>query len=86
MINFILWLIVGGLAGWLASRFMGTDAQQGLFLNIVVGIIGAYIGGFIASLFGISVSSFSILGFIIAVVGACILLFVLQLLTGRRRV
>ncbi len=87
MINFILWLIVGGLAGWLASKVMGTDAQQGILLNIIVGIIGAYIGGFLAgALFGIATDIFSITGFIIAVLGACILLFLLNLVTGRRRV
>jgi uncharacterized membrane protein YeaQ/YmgE (transglycosylase-associated protein family) len=85
MINFILWLIVGGLAGWIASKIMGTDAQQGILLNIIVGIIGAFIGGFIAGLFGIQTTTFSILGFIIAIIGACILLFLVGLVTGNRR-
>jgi uncharacterized membrane protein YeaQ/YmgE (transglycosylase-associated protein family) len=47
--NFIIWLIVGGLIGWVASKIMNTDAQQGIFLNIVVGIIGAMIGGWLIS-------------------------------------
>ena len=52
--NLILWLIVGGLIGWIASRIMHTDAQQGIFLNIVVGIVGALLAGFLlAPLFGI---------------------------------
>ena len=57
MINFILWLLFGALVGWLASIVMRTDAQQGALLNIVVGIIGAMLGGFIFSLLGIGGSS-----------------------------
>ena len=45
----IIWLIVGGVIGWLASLIMRTDAQQGIFLNIIVGIIGAFIGGLLIS-------------------------------------
>ena len=52
--NFILWLIIGGIIGWVASLIMRTDAQQGIFLNIVVGIIGAMVAGFLLTpLFGI---------------------------------
>ena len=47
MINFIVWLIVGGVVGWLASLIMRTDAQQGIFLNIIVGIVGAALGGWL---------------------------------------
>jgi uncharacterized membrane protein YeaQ/YmgE (transglycosylase-associated protein family) len=51
--NLILWLIVGGLIGWIASLIMHTDAQQGIFLNVVVGIVGALLAGFLlAPLFG----------------------------------
>lgn len=85
MINFILWLIFGGIAGWIASLIMGTDAQQGLLMNIIVGIIGAFIGGFIASLLGFPISAgFSITGLIVAVVGACILIWLVRMVTGRR--
>ncbi len=45
MMNFILWLIVGGLLGWVASMIMGTNDKQGMFLNIIVGIVGAFLGG-----------------------------------------
>lgn len=83
--NFLLWLVFGGIAGWIASKIMGTDAQQGIFLNVVVGIIGAYIGGFIAQAIGIG-STNLIVSLIIAIVGACILLFIVSLVTGRRRV
>jgi len=83
----IAWLIFGGLAGWIASKIMGTDAQQGILLNIVVGIIGAFLGGFLANMLGVGAdySSFNIVSFLIAVVGACVLLFLVGLLTGGRR-
>ena len=52
--NFVLWLIIGGILGWIASLIMGTDEQQGVFLNIVVGVIGALLAGFLLTpLFGI---------------------------------
>ncbi|HMQ34146.1 MAG TPA: GlsB/YeaQ/YmgE family stress response membrane protein, partial [Chloroflexaceae bacterium] len=53
MINFILWILFGALVGWLASLVMRTDAQQGALLNIIVGIIGAFLGGFIFNLLGL---------------------------------
>ena len=53
MINFILWLLFGALVGWLASIVMRTDAQQGALLNIIVGIIGAMLGGFLFNMLGI---------------------------------
>lgn len=83
--GFITWLIFGGIAGWIASKIMGTDAQQGILLNIIVGIIGAFIGGFIAQALGLGGGGL-IWSLLIAIVGACILLFVLNLITGRRRV
>ena len=49
MINFIIWIVIGGLIGWVASMIMKTDAQQGVFLNIVVGIVGAFLGGWLLS-------------------------------------
>ena len=85
--NFILFLIVGGLAGWIASKIMGTDAQQGVLLNIVVGIVGAMLAGWLISpLIGIPDirSGFSIGAFLVSIAGACILLFLWKLVTGRR--
>ena len=84
----IVWLIFGGLAGWIASMIMGTNAQMGLLLNIIVGIVGAFIGGWLASLLGFApnMADFNIASFITAVIGACILLFVVGLVMGRRRV
>jgi len=83
MINFIVWLIVGGVIGWLASMFMNTDAKQGTLLNIVVGIVGAYLGGLLISpLFNsgtINHNDFSISGLVVSFIGAVILLAVVNL-------
>ncbi|PXA95430.1 GlsB/YeaQ/YmgE family stress response membrane protein [Nostoc sp. 3335mG] len=74
----ILWLIVGGIVGWLASLVMRTDAQQGIFLNIVVGIVGAFIGGL---LFGGSINSgtITVTTFLVSLVGAIVLLAIVNL-------
>jgi uncharacterized membrane protein YeaQ/YmgE (transglycosylase-associated protein family) len=84
MINFIVWLIVGGLIGWLASLVMRTDAKQGIFLNIVVGIVGAMLGGWLISpLVGaasINQDNFSLSGLIVSFIGAVILLAVVNLI------
>ena len=83
IINFIVWLIVGGIIGWLASKVMRTDAQQGIFLNIVVGIIGAMLGGFLISpLLGwatINQNDFSLPGLLVSFLGAIILLAIVNL-------
>ena len=91
MFNFIIWLIVGGLVGWLASMVMKTDGQQGLILNIVVGIVGALLAGwFLSPLLGgastINQNDFSISGLLISFVGALILLAIVNLFSrGRMR-
>ncbi len=83
MINFIVWLVVGGVIGWIASMIMRTDAQQGVFLNIVVGIVGAFLAGWLISpLVGIpsiNEAGFSIGAFIVSLVGAVILLGIVNL-------
>lgn len=85
MVNILLWLVVGGLAGWVGSKIMKTDAQMGIFLNIVVGIIGAFIGGFVMNMItGASYDTFSIGGFLVAVLGSVILLGIVKLMTGRK--
>lgn len=84
--DILLWLILGGLAGWIASMIMGTNARMGILANIIVGIIGAAIGGFLASMLGIGgVSGFNIMSFITAVVGAVILLWIIQMFMGTDR-
>jgi uncharacterized membrane protein YeaQ/YmgE (transglycosylase-associated protein family) len=84
VINFIIWLVVGGIIGWLASLVMRTDASQGIILNIVVGIVGAMIGGWLISpLVGgssINQGDFSISGLVISFIGAVILLAVVNLI------
>jgi uncharacterized membrane protein YeaQ/YmgE (transglycosylase-associated protein family) len=81
--NFIIWLIVGGIIGWLASMIMKTDAQQGIILNVVVGIVGAFLGGWlIAPLLGtgtINSGNFSIMGLLASLIGAVILLAIVNL-------
>jgi len=82
--NFIIWIIVGGILGWLASLVMRTDAQQGLLLNVVVGIVGALLGGWLlAPLFGtgtINQNDFSISSLLVSFLGAVILLAIVNLL------
>ncbi|AQR74393.1 GlsB/YeaQ/YmgE family stress response membrane protein [Sphingomonas sp. LM7] len=74
----IVWLVIGGVVGWLASIVMRTDAQQGIFLNIVVGIVGAFIGGL---LFGGSINNGAItpMTFLVSLLGAIILLAIVNL-------
>jgi uncharacterized membrane protein YeaQ/YmgE (transglycosylase-associated protein family) len=88
--NIIIWLIVGGLIGWLASLVMRTDAQQGIVLNVVVGIVGALLGGFLLSpLVGegtINQNNFSLPALLVSFGGAIILLFIVNMFRrGRPR-
>ena len=82
MINFIIWIIVGGVLGWVASMMMRTDAQQGTLMNIVVGIVGAFIAGLVLTpLFGIATINqnvFSIQAMLVSLLGAVILLAVVN--------
>lgn len=81
--NLIVWLVVGGILGWLASLVMKTDGQQGIILNVVVGIVGALIAGFaIAPMFGtgtINTSDFSASGLLVSFLGAAILLAIVNM-------
>ncbi len=83
MINFIVWLIAGACIGWLASVIMRTNAQQGLLLNIVVGIVGAFIAGLVLTpFFGISTinqSNFSLPALLVSLLGAIVLLAVVSI-------
>jgi uncharacterized membrane protein YeaQ/YmgE (transglycosylase-associated protein family) len=82
--NLIIWLVVGGLIGWIASLIMKTDAQQGLVLNVVVGIIGALLGGWLLSpLVGagtVNQGDFSVMGLLVSLGGAIVLLFIVNLI------
>ncbi len=88
--NFIIWLVIGGIIGWLASMVMKTDAQQGVILNVVVGIIGAMLGGWLISpLIGVGTinqNNFSLPAMLVSLVGAIILLGIVNLFRrGRTR-
>jgi uncharacterized membrane protein YeaQ/YmgE (transglycosylase-associated protein family) len=82
-VNFIIWLIIGGIVGWLASMVMKTDAQQGVILNVVVGIVGALLGGWLISpLVGVGTinqDALSIPAILVSLVGAIILLAIVNL-------
>jgi uncharacterized membrane protein YeaQ/YmgE (transglycosylase-associated protein family) len=81
--NLIIWLVIGGLIGWVASMIMKTDGQQGIILNVVVGIVGAMVGGwFLSPLLGagtINSNDFSIAGLAVSLLGAVILLAIVNL-------
>ena len=84
MMSIIIWLIVGALAGWIASMIMKTDAQMGAIANIVVGIIGAFIGGWVVSLFGVQVAEgqLNVPSILTAILGAVILLAIVKAVRG----
>jgi uncharacterized membrane protein YeaQ/YmgE (transglycosylase-associated protein family) len=78
----LIWLIVGGVVGWLASIIMRTDAQQGILLNVIVGIVGALLAGFIVSpLIGVGTinQGVSVATFLVSLLGAVILLAIVNL-------
>ena len=76
--NFIIWIVIGGILGWIASMIMRTNAQQGLLMNVVVGIVGALLGGWLlAPIFGtgtINQNEFSLGSLLVSLLGAGILL------------
>ena len=82
----IAWIIFGALAGWVASMIMGTNRRQGCLLDIVVGVVGAFVGGFVVEvLTGRNFNTrFNFSSFIVAVIGAVILLAILNLLRRAR--
>lgn len=84
--GWIIALIVGGVAGWLASMVMNRDASMGIMWNIVVGCVGSVIGNLVANQFGIagSVKEFSLTGLIVAFVGAVVLLAIVNLVQRGR--
>jgi len=86
--NLLLWIFFGGILGWIASMMMGTDGQQGVLLNVVVGIVGAFIAGLLISpLLGagtINQSDFSLPSMLISLLGAVIFLALVNAFRGRR--
>jgi uncharacterized membrane protein YeaQ/YmgE (transglycosylase-associated protein family) len=83
VINFIIWIVVGAVIGWLASMIMRRDANQGFLLDIVVGIVGSFLGGLLlAPLFGtgtINQGDFSLSGLLVSLLGAIVLLAIVNL-------
>jgi uncharacterized membrane protein YeaQ/YmgE (transglycosylase-associated protein family) len=75
----IIWLVIGGIVGWLASIIMRTNAQQGLFLNIIVGIVGAVIGGLILGRGNINNAGINVSTFLVSLLGAIVLLAIVNL-------
>ena len=81
--SIVVWIIIGGLAGWIGNMIMKTEG--GLLKNIVTGIVGALIGGFVMSFFGASgFTGFNVWSFVVALVGSIILIAIINLQTGRR--
>lgn len=83
--NIILWIVFGGLAGWIATIIVENDASFGVAGNVVVGIIGAFLGGWVADKLGIGGKSgverpTNLVSFVVAIVGAIILLILLNLI------
>ena len=82
----IMWIILGALAGWIGSKIMGTDARQGGVANIVLGVIGAVVGGFITRAFlGDSPGNNGLIAsFVVALLGACLVIGIWKAVSGRR--
>jgi uncharacterized membrane protein YeaQ/YmgE (transglycosylase-associated protein family) len=84
--NIISWIIVGGIAGWIASMVAGTNREQGWVQNVIVGIVGAFLGGLIFSFFGANgavTGPWNLTSFIVAIIGAIVLLLILKAVQGR---
>jgi uncharacterized membrane protein YeaQ/YmgE (transglycosylase-associated protein family) len=84
VINLIIWLVAGAAIGWVASMVMHTDAQQGTILNIVVGVIGAMIGGFLLGSSTINQNVFNVNALLVSLVGAVVLLAIVNLVQRGR--
>ena len=81
-VNILVWIIIGAIAGWLASMVMKTNASQGLLTDIIVGIVGGLIGGFVLNLIGVggAVTGLNLGSILVAFIGAVILLALLRML------
>ncbi|MFT3832332.1 GlsB/YeaQ/YmgE family stress response membrane protein [Brooklawnia sp.] len=84
--GFLGWIILGGIAGWIASKIMKTDASMGILMNIIVGIVGGLLGGWILSAFNVNVAGGGLIfSMLTAIGGAVLLLWLIGLVSGRRR-
>lgn len=85
-LGIIGWIVLGGLAGWVASMIVGTNKNQGLVGNIIAGVIGGVLGGFIFNLLGgAGVTGFNLWSFFVALVGAVVVLLIWRAITGRKK-
>jgi uncharacterized membrane protein YeaQ/YmgE (transglycosylase-associated protein family) len=83
--TWLAWIVLGGFAGWIASLLTKNNARMGIIANIIVGIIGALVGSYLLGLAGVSEPvTFSFTTFLIAIGGAAVLLFLFNLIRGRR--
>lgn len=77
----LAWVVLGGLAGWIGSMVMGTNGSQGLLLNIIVGIVGAAVGGFLFNLLGgAGVTGFNLYSLLVAIIGSVVLLWIVKVI------
>jgi uncharacterized membrane protein YeaQ/YmgE (transglycosylase-associated protein family) len=77
--SILAWIVLGGLAGWIASMFAGNNAEQGIIGNIIVGILGAFIGGFLFNVLGgDGITGFNLWSLIVSILGATLLLFIVR--------
>lgn len=84
--NIIVWLILGGISGWIASKITGNDENMGIGLNLLVGIIGAFVGGWLAGIFGLGpATGLNLWSFLISIVGAVILLGIVSLFRNKTK-
>lgn len=85
MLEIIIWIVFGGIIGWIASLIMRNDESQGLVGNVIVGVGGALLGGFVArQLFGLDIEGFNVTSFVVSLFGAVILIALTRLLFGTR--
>ncbi len=83
--NILLWILFGALVGWVASKIMRTDAEQGMLANIIVGVIGAFIGGLVMNLLGgAGVTGFNIYSFLVALLGSVLLIGIYRMIAPER--
>jgi uncharacterized membrane protein YeaQ/YmgE (transglycosylase-associated protein family) len=79
--NLVVWLILGGISGWIASKLTKNDSRMGIGLNLLVGILGAYIGGWLVGVFGLGpATGLNLWSFIVSVIGSVILLSIVNMI------
>ncbi|MDF2486235.1 MAG: GlsB/YeaQ/YmgE family stress response rane protein [Herbinix sp.] len=82
--NFLVWLVLGGVSGWIGSKITGNDDRMGIGWNLIVGIVGAFIGGWVAGIFGLGpATGLNLWSFLISIVGSVILLLLVNLFRSK---